>query len=308
MRRLALFLLSLMVLPTVACSASPNPSFTVDSGGRTRTYYVHTPKNYISATRWPLVFVIHGRLGTGPGMARIARFDPFADSNGIIAVYPDGIDHSWADGRGTSPADRAGVDDVAFFSAMLDKLEAAYSIDPSRVYATGLSNGGFMSYDLACKLAARIAAVAPVAATFAVPQSQSCHPARPISVLAINGTDDPLVPYAGGELKRTAGGMILSAPESAKAWSQLDGCAANPASDSLPAKSPDGLETRREIYSGCQQKAAVALYTVVGGGHTWPGGKQYFPQFLIGKTSHDFGANDVIWQFFQTHPLPPANP
>ncbi len=308
MRRLAFFLLSLMVLSSVACSASTNPSFTVESGGRTRTYYVHTPKNYNSASRWPLVFVIHGRLGTGPGMARIARYDAFADSNGIIAVYPDGVGHSWADGRGTTPAEMDGVDDVAFFTAMLDKLESSYSVDPTRVYATGLSNGGFMSYRLACDLAPRIAAVAPVGGAFSVPLSQLCHPSRPVSVLAINGTDDPLVPYAGGEMKRGSGGMILSAPDSAKAWARLDGCGADPASDVLPAKASEGLETRREIYSGCQQGVKVALYTVVGGGHTWPGGKQYFPKFLIGKTSRDFDANEVIWQFFQAHPLPAGKP
>ena len=308
MRRLAIFLLGLIVLPSVACSASPNPRFELQSGGRTRTYLVHTPKNYNSATRWPLVLVIHGRLGTGAGMARIAHFDEFADSNGIIAVYPDGVDHSWADGRGASPAERAGVDDVAFFAALLDKLEATYSIDPSRVYATGLSNGGFMSYDLACNLAARVAAIASVGATFSEPLSQQCHPARPISVLAIHGTGDPIVPYAGGEMKRGSGGTILSATDSAKAWARLDGCSANPAQDTLPAKSSEGLDTRREIYSGCKQNVAVALYSVVGGGHTWPGGKQYLPQFLVGKTSRDFDANEVIWQFFQAHPLPAAKP
>jgi polyhydroxybutyrate depolymerase len=308
MRKFAIFVLGLMVLPSIACSASPNPDFKLQSGGRTRNYSVHTPANYNSATRWPLVLVIHGRLGTGAGMARIAHFDEFADSNGIIAVYPDGVDHSWADGRGTSPAERKGVDDVAFFAALLDKLEASYSIDPSRVYATGLSNGGFMSYDLACNLAARVVAVAPVAATFSVPLSQQCHPARPISVLAIHGTDDPIVPYAGGDMKRGSGGMILSAKDSAKAWARLDGCSTNPAQDTLPAKSSEGLDTHREIYSGCQQNAAVALYSVVGGGHTWPGGKQYLPQFLIGKTSRDLNANEVIWQFFQAHPLPASKP
>ncbi|HEY4742160.1 MAG TPA: PHB depolymerase family esterase [Candidatus Acidoferrales bacterium] len=308
MRRLAIFLVAVIVLPSIACSASPNPSFELQSGGRTRNYSFHTPKNYDSAKPWPLIFVIHGRLGTGEGMARIAHFDEFAESNGIIAVYPNGVDHSWNDGRGTGPAGRKGVDDVAFFSAMLDKIESSYSIDASRVYATGLSNGGFMSYDLACNLAARIAAIAPVGATFSVPLSQQCHPARAISVLAINGTDDPLVPYTGGEMKRGSGGMILSAEDSAKAWARLDGCSATATQDTLPAKSPDGLETRREIYSGCHQNSAVALYSVVGGGHTWPGGKQYLPQFLVGKTSRDFAANEVIWQFFQAHPLPAAKP
>jgi len=301
MRKLLVFGAAFLLLPLSACSASPDPKFELVSGGKTRTYHLHTPAGYNSAKLWPLIIVIHGRLGTGAGMERIARYDAFADANGIIAVYPDGIDRSWADGRGTSPAEEKGVDDVAFFSTLLDNLESTYSVDASRVYATGISNGGFMSYRLGCELSARIAGVAPIAATLPVESVGRCRPARPVSLLAINGTQDPLVPYGGGGVRHGAGGMVLSAEDSEKAWAKLDGCNATPAQDTLPATSSEGLETRREIYSGCEQNSSVELYTVVGGGHTWPGGGQYLPAFLVGKTSRDFDANEVIWKFFQAH-------
>ncbi|MFZ0737018.1 MAG: PHB depolymerase family esterase [Candidatus Acidiferrales bacterium] len=308
MRKLALIILCVFLVAILTFRMLAGEKFSLESGGRTRTYSLHTPKDYTPSKRWPVIFLIHGAGGQGTGMARVAHFDDFAERNGIIAVYPDGVDRRWADGRGTTTPEREGVNDVAFFSALLDKLEATYSVDPSRVYATGLSNGGFMSFKLACDLSARIAAVAPVAATFSLRLSQECHPARPISVLEINGTSDPLVPYEGGGMMRGSGGQILSALDSAKAWAKIDGCAETPATDSLAPKSENGLETRHEIYSGCRGGTEVALYSIVGGGHTWPGGMQYAPQFFIGKTSRDFDANETIWKFFQAHPLPAAKP
>jgi polyhydroxybutyrate depolymerase len=303
LRKFSVLVLAIASLASTACTIPRDPKFSIESGGRSRDYFVHLPKNYSASQRWPLIFLIHGRTGTGPGMERIAYFNDFADRNGIIGVYPNGVGRSWADGRGDSPAERDGVDDVKFFSDMLDKLESTYSVDPARVYAAGLSNGGFMSFRLACDLSARIAAIAPVGATYSLLLSEHCHPARPVSVLEINGTDDPLVPYDGGQVRHGAGGTVLSAQESVQAWARVDGCSPAPTRDPAPANSSSGLETRREFYSGCRENAAVALYTVVGGGHTWPGGRQYLPAFLIGKTSRDFDADEVIWKFFQAHPL-----
>ncbi|HXW56153.1 MAG TPA: PHB depolymerase family esterase [Candidatus Cybelea sp.] len=304
MRRLSFLILAVAAaLSSTACAIPHDPKFTLESGGHSRNFYVHLPKYYSTSNRWPLVFVIHGRTGTGPGMERIAYFDSFADRNGIIAIYPNGVSRSWADGRGDSPAERDGVDDIAFFSAMLDKLESTYSVDTSRVYASGLSNGGFMSYRLACELSARIAAVAPVGATFSATLSENCHPSRPVSVLEINGTEDPLVPYDGGQVRHGSSGRILSARDSVAYWARIDGCPATPVRDSFHGESSGGFETRHEIYSGCRDNVEVALYSVVGGGHTWPGGRQYLPALIIGKTSRDFDANDIIWKFFQAHPL-----
>lgn len=268
----------------------------LQSGGRKRTYLVGLPGEYSSAKRWPLVFVLHGSLQNGQVAAQISRFDEFAYRNGIIVVFPDSAGATF---------DWRGISDVEFFTAMIDSLEASYSVDASRIYVTGGSSGGFMVFKLACDLADRIAAIAPVVAIMPVSLSESCHPTRPVPVLEINGTSDRHMPYDGG-IKLVGGAIgthLLSAQSSAHWWAQLDGCAEAPARDSLPPKTKDGLETRREMYSACRNGTEVALYTVVGGGHNWPGG-EHLPRIFAGRMSLDLDANEVIWQFFQVHPLP----
>jgi polyhydroxybutyrate depolymerase len=273
---------------------------TLDSGGRKRTYLFQLPSDYSSSKRWPVVLAISGNTQSGHDAARISRFDEFAYRNGVIAVFPNSA-AGW---------DLQGDSDVEFFSAIINKLVADDSADASRVYVTGGASGGLLVFKLACELADRIAAVAPVVATMPVTLSEDCHPARPISVLEINGTADRDVRYEGGVklgLFGNFGLSLLSAPASAHWWAQTDGCADTPVRDSLPPKRQDGLETLRDTYHGCREGTAVALYSVVGGGHTWPGG-QGLPRLIFGKTSRDLNANEVIWQFFEAHPFPtPAN-
>jgi polyhydroxybutyrate depolymerase len=275
----------------------------VESGGQTRTYLVHLPKNYDRAKHWPVVFVLHGGGGRGQGMDVLTHFDDFADRNGIIGVFPDGITSGWNDGRVAPRLAVHTADDVAFISALLDKLESEYSIDSARVYATGISNGGFMSFRLGCELAPRIAAVAPVASTLSNDLAKTCHPARPVPMLMINGTADPLVPYQGGNVFND-GGAIFSAEASAQKWAQMNGCPSGPVTTTIPSKTNGGLPTKIFKYSGCKSGADVELHAIERGGHTWPGGFQYLPESLIGKTSREFDANEVIWKFFSTHPQP----
>jgi polyhydroxybutyrate depolymerase len=272
----------------------------LQSGGRKRTYLFQLPSDYSSSKRWPLVFALHGTFQDGHDLAEISRLDNFAYRSGIIVVFPNAIGATW---------DWDGSGDIAFFSAMIDNLEASFSVDASRVYVIGGSQGGFMVFKLACDLAERIAAVASVAATMPVSLSQNCHPTRPLPVLEINGTADLLMPYDGGIklIGPEMGTRRLSAQASANWWAQTDGCAVAPALDSLPPKTKDGFETRRELYSACREGTEVALYSVVGGGHAWPGGEA-FARISFGRTSHDLNADEVIWEFFQAHPLPaPAN-
>ena len=199
---------------------------------------------------------------------------------------------------------------MEFFSAIIDRLESSYSVDASRIYLTGGASGGLLVFKLACELANRIAAVAPVIATMPAILSQNCHPARPISILEINGTADRDVRYEGGMklgLFGNFGTSLLSTQASAHWWAQTDGCADAPVRDSLPPKTKGGLETLRDIYTGCREGTVVALYSVVGGGHTWPGGEG-LRRIFFGRTSRDLNANEVIWQFFEAHPFPtPAN-
>jgi polyhydroxybutyrate depolymerase len=192
------------------------------------------------------------------------------------------------------------TDDIGFFNQMLDKLGTMFSVDSSRIYAAGLSDGGFMSLRLGCALGDRIAAIAAVGA--AMPKTMICLPSRPVPLAMINGTSDPVVPYGGGtEHNRNL--ATISAEDSAKAWAKIDRCAEKPERSKLPAHAKGGMETKVDTYNGCQQNAQVVLYSVKGAGNTWPGGEQFEAEKTIGKTSQDLNANEVIWSFFVTRKL-----
>jgi len=193
------------------------------------------------------------------------------------------------------------ADDIGFFNEMLDKLGTKFSVDSTRIYATGLSDGGFMSMRLGCALGDRVAAIAAVGA--AMPKTMICLPSRPVPLVMINGTSDPVVPYGGGtEHNRNL--ATISVEDSAKAWAKIDRCAEKPERSRLPARAKGGMETKVETYNGCQQNAQVVLDSVKGAGNTWPGGEQYEAEKTVGKTSQDLNANEVIWSFFVTRKLP----
>jgi poly(3-hydroxybutyrate) depolymerase len=201
--------------------------------------------------------------------------------------YPQGGGQQQPEEKRAAPAD-----DVAFFNQMLDYLPTKFSVDTSRIYAAGLSEGGLMSLRLGCALGDRIAAIAAVGA--AMPKTMICLPQQPLSLVMINGTSDPVVPYGGGT-EHNLGLAIVSVEDSAKAWSKIDRCEEKPAKSKLPEREKGGMETRVDTYTGCQQNATVVLYSVKGAGNTWPGGEQYEVEKTIGKTSQDLNANDVIW-------------
>lgn len=191
---------------------------------------------------------------------------------------------------------------------MLDKLSKEYSIDATQIYATGLGDGGFMDMRLGCVMADRITAIAPVGAE--MPKKLGCLPSRPMPVLMINGTDDPIVKYNGGHYKganyggaASEGLATISAEDTAKFWAKLDSCNKKSEHTKIAAKEKGGLKTEVSTFAGCQQNAEVALYTINGGGNTWPGGEQYMPEKQVGKTSNDVNANEVIWSFFVSRRL-----
>src|SRR5262249_48355797 len=155
------------------------------------------------------------------------------------------------------------------------RLVASYPIDPARVFATGISNGGFMSYRLGCDLADKVAAIAPVAAPGAIAIAPRRTPARPVAGLAIHGTDHPLGPGGGGTVMGSRG-EILGAPESIALFARANRCAQAPTTTWEPDRDPsDGTTVQRVVYSGCAAGGAVELLNIEHGGHTWPGGNQY---------------------------------
>ena len=189
------------------------------------------------------------------------------------------------------------ADDVAFLNQMLDQLALKYSVDTRRIYATGLSDGGFMALRVGCNMADRVAAIAAVGA--AMPKTMICLPARPVPALFINGTDDPIVPDNGGTYK-PGRFHVLSAEDSTKTWAKFDRCEEKPAQDKLPSSDKGGKETKTFTYSACKDNAQVVLYSVKGGGNTWPGGEQYTTEKEVGKTSNAINANEAIWSFLVT--------
>ncbi len=184
---------------------------------------------------------------------------------------------------------------------MLDKVAGKFSLDKSRVYVTGLSDGGFMAMKTGCSMADRVAAIAPVGA--AMPKLMVCLPARPIGVVLINGTDDPIVKYGGSSAKNGRPATI-SVEDTAKEWAKVNHCSEKPAHSKLKAHGKGSMDTEVDTYDDCQQNASVVLNSVKGGGNTWPGGEQYEVEKQIGKTSQDLKANEVIWSFFVTRKLP----
>jgi poly(3-hydroxybutyrate) depolymerase len=216
--------------------------------------------------------------------------------------YPRGGGQQQPQGGQPSEEKRAApADDIAFFNQMLDQLGTKFSVDTSRIYAAGLSEGGFMSLRLGCALGDRIAAIAAVGA--AMPKTMICLPPRPVPLVMINGTSDPVVPYGGGT-EHNLSLPTVSVEDSAKAWGKIDRCQEKPEKSKLPAHEKGGMETKVDTYNGCQQNAAVVLYSVKGAGNTWPGGEQYEVEKTIGKTSQDLNANEIIWSFLVTKKTP----
>lgn len=231
-------------------------------GGLDRTYVLHVPAGAEPPSG--LVINLHGAGDNGGKQAALTNYNAVADQHGFAVVYPDGIDASWADGRGASIPDRTGVDDVGFLAALAQQLTGEYGIDPGHVYATGLSAGAFMATRLACQRADVVAAIAPVAGSLGT--SAPCNPSEPVSVFATNGMADTVVPYNGGAMVGRGGASIIMAPpDLAGRWRSLDHCPA-PVDDSPSAG------VHRSTAAGCADGTEVVFVSVDGGGHEWFGG------------------------------------
>jgi polyhydroxybutyrate depolymerase len=280
----------------VATRAGHDVTQTLEFGGLTRSYILHLPAS-VTSTPPPLVLAFHGGGDTAADMEPLTHFDELADKEGFLVVYPQGLDNRWADARdGATPTND---DDVGFVRALLDDLKRRIAYDPTRVYATGVSIGGFFVARLACEAADRIAAFGIVAATIAVPETARCKPAQRVSVVTMHGTDDTFVPADGDA---TSG--MLSVAGTVRTWTQKDECSSQPDVAYEPDTANDGTRVRRETYPGCADGSAVVFYIVEGGGHTWPGGPNYTNGPVVQRSTHDIDATTVLWRFFQAHALP----
>lgn len=260
-------------------------TMTVQHGGLARSFDVHLPASWDGRSPRPVVLNFHGRNSTPSQQRLLSGLTQVADQRGFIAVHPQGVGNTWNAGSCCGEAQARGVDDVGFTRAMLDALEATFCVDARRVYATGLSNGGFMAHRLACDLSTRIAAIAPVAGTNL---AATCAPMRAVPVLHTHGTSDVVVPYQGFL-------GVASVADTMSGWAARDGC----------ARASTPLFTRGDVtceqWSGCRDGARVHLCSVNGGGHQWPGGIA-IPG--LGANTSAIDASDEAWRFFEGHALP----
>lgn len=256
-----------------------------------------------------MVFVLHGGGGAdAEEMARRTGMNALADREGFLVVYPYGIDGQWNDGRGSTfrgAPDNSHVDDTGFISAILDELILSGEADASRIYAVGLSNGGMMTYRLGVELGDRLAAIAAIIAN--LPAKLADHkPARPIPVLIMNGTADPMMPWDGGPV-RVLGrqfGEVLSTEDTVRYWVRAAGLPEIPSKLSLDDRvTDDHSSIELEIYRDPNRSLEVLLYKVIGGGHNLPGGQTPDRPRLLGPKNRDIHGMEEIWAFFKKHKL-----
>ena len=266
---------------------------TIVSSGLKREYLLYVPRGYDRTKPTPLVISMHA-AGLWPAAQReTSQWNKVAERQGFIAVYPSGAGGAgpriWHVDHGAGL-----MRDVRFISELIDTLKAAYNIDPTRIYANGLSNGGGMAFVLSCTLSDRIAAVGMVAAAQLLPWSW-CTDHRPVPMIEFHGTADPVTPYNGGRTW-VAPEPFPSIPTWTANWARRNRCGTNPVESVVAA------DVTRLEYTNCADDAAVVLYRVQGGGHSWPGGKP-LPEWLVGSTSNGVDATSQMWAFFREHPL-----
>lgn len=248
--------------------------------GSYRTFLVHTPPGFSAAEHLPLVFNLHGYTSNSLQQEAYSEMNAVADAERFVVVYPDGVNNSWNLGLGS-------VDEYGFFTGMMDLLEVTHNINTDRVYSCGMSQGGYMSFVLACSMYDRIAAIASVAGSMAPGLDLVCAPTRPVPVMMIHGTADGIVPYTGGI-------QNLAVPDAIDFWVQHDNCdtiaVVTPIPDIVPL---DFCFAERLDHNNGDANSQVSLIIVADGGHTWPGAS-----IPIGVTNQDFEASQVIWDFF----------
>jgi len=281
-----------MLITTVTFGANAqSTTHTIMHNGVERYYRLYVPEDYSGDDPVPLVFNLHGYGSQAFQQELYGDFRPIADTANFILVHPEGL-NDLGGNQFWNAFGVPGIDDVGFISVLIDTLSAEYNIDEQCVYSTGMSNGGFMSFELACMLSNRIAAVASVTGTMAENRLAVCNPEFARPMMQIHGTQDATVPYSGNA-------EFASIPDVVDFWVETNDCNLSPIITDIPNIDPgDGTTTEHFLYHGGINGNTVEHYKVINGGHTWPGAP-----IAIGATSYDFDASVEIWRFFRQHKL-----
>lgn len=261
-------------------------------GGIYRNYRLYIPAIYNGSTARPLILNLHGYTSNAQQQQFYSNFMPIADTANFLMVYPNGTLLSgqpfWNAGISNTL-----VNDIAFLNALIDSLDLTYNINLNRVYSTGMSNGGFMSHTLACELSNRIVAIASVTGSiFTTQYGSNCHPTRPVPVMQISGTADPVVPYAGS-------GNMMPIDSVVNYWVTKNNCNPTPVVTNVPNTNLlDGCTAVHYVYNGGNLGSTVELFKIINGVHAWPGS----PLNSVG-TNMDINSAVEIWRFFNKYEL-----
>lgn len=286
------FYLWALLLVSTCTYAIPTVTIYMNYQNVTRSFLVHVPPTYTPQQKLPCVFNLHGYGSDAPQQEFYSRMSETADTNNFIVVYPNGIANSW--NAGFQFPYNSNPDDVGFISKLIDTMYTLYNIDLLRVYACGMSNGGFQSYRLACDLENRIAAIAGVTGTITELTALNCTQSRRVPVLHIHGTQDPLVNYNGAT-------GYKSVDETINFVRGKNGCSTTNDVLNLPDTNVNDSSTVQRIrYTDCNDGTEVWLYKITGGGHTWPNA---YIDYIYGPTNRDFDASQEIWNFFNRFTL-----
>jgi len=272
------------------CVSAQVGSFTYD--GLVRDYRVHLPTGYNSSVKYPLVFNLHGYTSQASEQELYTMMNQTSDAEKFIVVYPNGVNKAWNSGflGGTLST----VDDIGFISALIDTMDANYSIDLNRVYSCGMSNGGYQSNRMACELSNRIAAIASVTGLITDSTAQNCSLSRPMPYLQIHGTADPTVNYNGFP-------SSFGAEATINFWLNKNQCNTNGDTVFIANTNTTDQSTVQKIsYTNCSGNSKVVFFKVINGGHTWPSA---LLDITSGPTNRDINASQEIWNFFKQYTL-----
>ena len=289
------FLFYLILMTTLNCFSQANFTNTININGQNRTYKIYIPAIYNSLVPVPLVFNFHGYTSNSQDQEIYADFRSIADTANFILIHPQGLDIGNGTGWNSFLNTDASNYDYQFVEQLIDDILLNYSIDTNRIYSTGLSNGGFFSYDLACFMSHRFAAVASVAGSMISSHLATCNPGRPIPILQIHGTNDLTVTYNG------VGGIIncTGIEDLIDFWKNYNSCELNPIIENIPNTNTSDLSTvEKYTYQHTTNLGNVELFKVINGSHTWPGSS--IPLFGL-ATNQDISASKEIWRFFSQH-------
>ncbi len=267
-----------------------------------RSYSIYVPKDDSVSTPMPLVLILHGRGQSASSMIRLTNFNNLADTFHFIAVYPNGIDAQWNYVKDI-PGYPVSVDDTTFLLHLIDQIAKTYSVDRSRLYVTGFSNGGFMTERLACDVPEVFAGFASVGAAGFGGMPGVCEHDIPVSLLLMHGTLDRVVPWNGFNRRNSAGVDVLvlaDVPRTLAYWAKHSGCSNETEKRSFSQMNEETSVSQLTVL-GCPEGTETTLYTISGGGHNWPGSPGLLPEEIAGSVSTDISASEEIWNFFNRH-------